>query len=161
MRTYYLPSIASMSIVLMPFPWILSTSLSGFSCRLRTLLGHTKRQVYITRCAFISISEHEIKLEKRQQIKKRTGNLSLGENFNLGCIVCVVFFTSLLRLFASSHLFVDSARLSRRGSSRPACLAVKYPNIGPISKGIELFMCVFYSTISYHSSKASILPTDQ
>ena len=31
-----------------------------------------------------------------------------------------------------SHLLVDSARLSRRGSSRPACLAVKKPSIASI-----------------------------
>lgn len=35
--TYYLPSITSMSMVLMPFPWIRSTSLSGFNFRLSTL----------------------------------------------------------------------------------------------------------------------------
>lgn len=44
MLTYYLPSIVSMSMVLMPFPWILSTSLSGFNFRLRTLQRHAKRK---------------------------------------------------------------------------------------------------------------------
>lgn len=44
--THYLPSITSMSMVLMPFPWILSTSLSGFNCRARTLQKYRKGGSY-------------------------------------------------------------------------------------------------------------------
>lgn len=63
--SYYLPSIVSMSMVLMAFPWILSTSLSWFSFRWRTLKAWREIQHstctshgHVTHRIFVSLLEN-------------------------------------------------------------------------------------------------------